>query len=99
MRAHSLLTFLLIALANLVGCVSAPHQDRAVESSIISLEDAKALISSGKVKTIFQPHHGPVFLELRDGSSHCFNQPYLDWVYDFVKENNLRDKVDAMPVE
>jgi len=99
MRVPFLLTLLLIALANLAGCASVPHQDREVASRMISLEDAKALISSGKVKTIFQPHHGPVFLDLRDGTSHCFNQPYLDWVYDFVKENNLRDKVDAMPVE
>ncbi|MGO1070648.1 hypothetical protein [Lysobacter sp. CA199] len=69
-----------------------PRQDVRV---VVSLDEAKRLMLSGQVEELFQPHQGPTTLMLKDGGSRCFVQPHLDWVFTFLKENGLQDKIAA----
>jgi hypothetical protein len=83
------------------GCASAPSTSTgaANQTDLIPLEDAKSLIASGQVKEIFQPHLGCVILIMRDGRYLSFDQPHLDWVLDYVRDNGLESKVDGISVE
>ena len=47
---------------------------------LVSLEEATQIYGSCKVKSIFQPHRGPVIFRLTDSSVVCFKQPHIDWV-------------------
>ena len=73
------------------GCASHPSATHATAD--ISLEQAKRLITSGRVKEIFQPHQGCVLLTLKDGRLLTFDQPHLDWVLSFVEQNGLSDDI------
>jgi hypothetical protein len=77
------------------ACSSAPAQGTApvIPVELIPLEQAKTLIASGKVKEIFQPHHGCVVLTLHTGEYLSFEQPHLDWVLSFVEEAGLEEQI------
>lgn len=59
----------------------------------LTLDEAKTLIRSGAVAEIFQPHQGCVVLTLKNGRLHTFEQPYLDWVLEYVDEAGLRSAI------
>ena len=65
----------------------------------ISLEQAVQFLESGQVATLFQPHIGPVGMELRDGRSVCFTQPHIDWVLKFAADNGHESKIDHIYIE
>lgn len=73
------------------ACSSTPVQSTApgIPVELISLEQAKTLITSGQVKEIFQPHYGCVVLTLLNDEQLSFEQPHLDWVLTFVEEAGL----------
>lgn len=77
------------------ACSSAPGQRSApvIPVEVIALDQAKTLITSGKVKEIFQPHHGCVVLTLQSGEYLSFEQPHLDWVLAFVEEAGLARQI------
>lgn len=85
------------ALLAVCACSSALSRggDQAIPSSLIPLDQAKALIASGQVKEIFQPHSGCVVLTLQNGKLLSFEQPYLDWVLEFVDDAGLGDSVST----
>ncbi|MDH5828923.1 hypothetical protein QFW80_00090 [Luteimonas sp. M1R5S18] len=91
---------LLISLFWAVGCTSVlqTNSAAAVPVEVIPLEQAKALITSGQVKEIFQPHIGCVVLTLQDGQYLSFDQPHLDWILGFLEERGL-DKQIAVSME
>lgn len=93
---------LALALAmSCAGCVAAPGpwSEAVVPADLIPLEEARSLIASGQVEEIFQPHVGCVVLTLRDGTYVSFNQPHLDWVLGYLRENDLESKVDRIFIE
>ena len=77
-----------ICFASSVGCQTQPHSSENIRPDI-SLDAAKDLMLSGRVQSIFQPHLGCVVLTLQDGQLLTFEQPHLDWVALFVKEQGL----------
>jgi hypothetical protein len=82
----------ILCIALLLGCNAKDTMVRS-HGPDITLEQAKDLIVSGKVREIFQPHQGCVILTMNDGHLLSFNQPHLDWIYDFVKDKGLLDSV------
>lgn len=82
------------AIAFASACSSLPESSGPRDGHIVvSLDEAKRLMSSGEVEEVFQPHQGLVTLMLKDGSARCFDQPHLDWVLSYVKDNGLWDKI------
>jgi hypothetical protein len=65
----------------------------------VPLEQAKRLIEEGSVQSIHQPHFGLVDLKLRSGETVRFQQPYMDWVWSFVTDNGLGDRIDSLEIE
>ncbi len=82
-----------VLLITLVGCQASPTRSRSPE---ISLDEAKELILTRQVKSIFQPHQGCVLLMMKDSRYLRFEQPHLDWVVSFIADNKL---LDVIPVE
>ncbi len=92
MRRLAWTTALFATLALSSACVHSARQSRAPD---LSLEEAKALIGSGQVKELFQPHQGCVLLTMKNGTMHTFIQPYLDWVYYYVEQQGLLKSIQV----
>ena len=75
----------------LIGCALRASEARFAPD--VTLEEAQALITSGQVVEIFQPHQGCVVLTLKDGRYMSFEQPHLDWVLSYVEENGLSNSI------
>jgi hypothetical protein len=82
-------------LLSAAGCSSLrqTNTSSAIPVEVIPLEQAKALIVSGQVKEIFQPHVGCVILTLNSGQYLSFDQPHLDWIIGFLQERGLDDEI------
>lgn len=101
MTKREAMAFLACCLA-LPGCASKSTlspSSHVIDTSLVSLDEAKRLISAGEVESIFQPHQGCVILTLRDGRILSFNQPHLDWVLEFIHDNGLEGKVGGVSIE
>ena len=81
------------------GCAGVPSSGSAPAPVLIPLDEARALIPSGQVREIFQPHQGCVILTLRDGRVLAFDQPHLDWVLHYVRDHGLEDRIEALTTE
>jgi len=99
-RSQFRLALVVIALCLIVPGLSActrasglAREPRPVVDTVwVSLDEAKRLMGSGEVIRAFQPHYGPVTLEMTDGRWFCFDQPHLDWVIGHMRNEDLFER-------
>ena len=88
-----LLLFLFLTLT--FGCRSSFDQStlKPDAKGFIPWNDAKRAILSGDVVAVAQNHAGVVWITFNDGTTFKAQENRIDEVLEFIRDNNLQDKI------
>lgn len=58
-----------------------------------------SLLHSDAVKGVFQSHFGYISIDLKNGTTKWYNQDKMDWIIQYIRDNNLNEKLEYVAME